>query len=146
MCRLIKYCQTFHYPNAELANGQTRLNYLQVRCCGFNRSQNWVRFGPFEKLVNGTLAKVPVSCCADRSMLKACLELEGNYFENGCESKIQSYFWVIGGVGIAVLVVEVSESQFFFCSCQKVLSFQPFRYLKHDYFEINKIVSFSSLP
>ena len=32
-------------------------------------------------------------------------------YSEGCETQIQSYFWVIGGVGIAILVIEVKKKR-----------------------------------
>ena len=57
---------------------------------------------------------VPASCCEldenDNPVNAIGCQTTGvGVNPEACGTRIQSYFWVIGGVGIAILVIEVSK-------------------------------------
>lgn len=94
-----------------------------IPCCGFNDSLNWVAYGPYPVLTQIPPQIVPASCCDtenDDSDLAAvallqCQSLGQGVHAEGCETRLQSYFWVIGGVGIAILVIELLAMIFACC-------------------------------
>jgi len=63
------------------------LDVLQqkMKCCGFN--------GPADYA-----SKVPESCISKTT---------NSAYEQGCKHALTKYFWVIGGIGIFVLFIEI---------------------------------------
>ena len=62
---------------------------FQFNCCGINGYFDWAAAG---------IVDPPPPCSVNT---------------RGCEKALQSYFWVLGGIAIGVLVIEVSFPVFF---------------------------------
>ena len=61
-------------------------------------------------------ARFPRSCCRRETFTPegavvnqtACEQaVDGFFYSQGCEEQFQNYFWVIGGVGLGILAIEV---------------------------------------
>lgn len=59
---------------------------------------------------------VPVSCCkrniltveSEPTNATLCQQLNTDYLNTiGCETKLREYIWVVGGVGLGILIFEV---------------------------------------
>ena len=60
--------------------------------------------------------KLPESCCT-RNILSLngtitnrenCVRATSDFYKEGCESKLKAAYWVVGGVCLAILAIEVS--------------------------------------
>ncbi|CAK8672190.1 tetraspanin-18-like [Clavelina lepadiformis] len=108
-------------------NGITQgWNTLQsvVGCCGFDSPDNWGSSN-WTKLNSAAEPRpFPASCCVRDTLSlsgtirneTSCFNMESGFYHTlGCESKFQQYFWVLGGVGIGILVVELLAMIFTCC-------------------------------
>jgi len=77
---------------------------------------------PFFPLNN---TRFPESCCTRDTFSTSgaivdrdrCLQADVDFFYNqGCEQQFENYFWVIGGVGLGILAVEVKCNVYFYLS------------------------------
>jgi len=70
----------------------------QLECCGINSYIDWKPRPSFPTL--------PASCCDDKII--TCDISSTTRFVDGCELKLRTFFFVIGGIGFGVLLVEVN--------------------------------------
>ena len=87
----------------------TSLSLRQLKCCGFWnhvdwKVASWVRRYPTQQ--------IPASCCINPyqlTNLATCTNgnLINNFYQDGCEAKLGNWYWIIGGVALFVLLLQV---------------------------------------
>lgn len=94
-----------------------------VECCGFNSYKEWAN-NTVWRAANPSNMTVPSSCCK-RTILSESSEpldvgkcqLGDTEFLNteGCNTKLRGYLWVVGGVGLGILLFELLGMIFACC-------------------------------
>uniref|UniRef100_H2YU34 Tetraspanin n=1 Tax=Ciona savignyi TaxID=51511 RepID=H2YU34_CIOSA len=75
------------------------------KCCGYTNSSDWGM-------------NVPKSCCASNT--PPCSMSSSTLYTKGCEYAIKQYFWIIGGIGIGIVVFEILAMIFACCLFQNI--------------------------
>uniref|UniRef100_H2ZH37 Tetraspanin n=1 Tax=Ciona savignyi TaxID=51511 RepID=H2ZH37_CIOSA len=82
------------------------------QCCGFTNYRDWN-----ETTWQPKINPFPLSCCKRDTFSTTghitnqtlCVtEQPGYFYAVGCEARVKSYYWAVGGVALGVLVIEVS--------------------------------------
>nr|XP_002121375.1 tetraspanin-9 [Ciona intestinalis] len=106
-----------YYPKAKDLALQSMQNYntttkqpwdiLQTtfKCCGFTNYSDWG-------------STIPSTCCSDAA--SPCSPSMTTFYPLGCEAAIRKYFWIIGGIGIGIIVFEILAMIFACCLFQNI--------------------------
>lgn len=81
-----------------------------VNCCGLKGYQDWQNKTWESRDPTNTAILFPASCCVDAGNFPTCNSQDSNtalFHPTGCEQQFNTLIYIIGGVGLGILLLEL---------------------------------------